>query len=348
MSWKNELLFVLSLIALILNACAPDGRESIPDVSDIPVDIELRRFEQDLFSLDTTNISAGLAELRAAYPEFSQIFFGRILAADDPRYAPEGPEAFIAGFLQHAPARALYDTCMVLYRDMSDIEADFERAFQFYKYYFPDRETPDVTTFVSEYTIGSFIYNEQSLAVGLDFFLGAGYPYQRYNLGNPNFSEYLVRTFNKDHLVFKTLLPLVQDLTGEPQGGRLIDMMVNNGKQLYILDHLLPTTSDSVKLEMTPAQVEWLEDNEREIWAYFLKEDLLYSSRWQEVRKYVDYSPNSPGMPPEAPGRTANWIGWQIVQKYMQEFPGTTMEELLTLTDAQQILDKSRYIPRRK
>jgi len=348
MSWKIEFLFILVIITLIFNACQQDGKEFVPDVSDIPIDIEIRRFEKDLFSLDTNNIIAELTTIRAAYPAFSKLFLGQILGADNPQYAPEGADAYIAGFIKHPPTHALYDTCMVLYEDMNDIEADFEQAFQFYKYYFPDRQIPDVTTFVSEYTIGNFIYNEQSLAIGLDFFLGAEHPYQRYNMGNPNFSDYLTRTFNKDHLVFKTLLPLVRDMTGNAGGARMLDMMIHNGKQLYIMDQLLPYAPDSVKLEMTLGQVEWLSENEQEIWAYLLKEELLYSSRWQEIRNFVDYSPTSPGMPAESPGRTANWIGWQIINKYMATFPETTMEELLLLKDAQQILDASRYMPRRK
>jgi hypothetical protein len=51
-------------------------------------------------------------------------------------------------------------------------------------------------------------------------------------------------------------------------------------------------------------------------------------------------------MPEEAPGRTANWIGWQIVKSFMARQPETTMEELIALKDAQQLLDLARYKPR--
>ena len=124
-------------------------------------------------------------------------------------------------------------------------------------------------------------------------------------------------------------------------------MMIHNGKKLYALDLLLPYTPDSVKLEVTPAQVSWLEDNELEMWAHLLKEELLYSSNWQDIRKLVDYSPHSPGMPPEAPGRSANWIGWQIVKAYMGKHPETSLPQLFALQDAQALLDESRYKPRR-
>ncbi len=344
MSCKKGLFWGLLYVVITLSACQ---QERPPDVSGIDVRIELRRFEQELFAIDTNNVEKGLAQLEAKYAAFSEVFFGQLLGSKDPRIAPGGHEAYVAGFLRHEPVRQLYDTCQALYGDFSGLLRNFKQAFQYYKYYFPEQPTPDLTTFVSEYSIGAFIYDEHSLAIGLDFFLGADYPYLQYNQGNANFSAYLTRTFNRDHLVSKTLQPLVDDLLGPPPGNRLLDMMIHNGKKLYILDHLLPYTADSVLLEITPEQVKWLKNNELEMWAYFLKENLLYSSEWQTIRKYIEYSPHSPGMPPEAPGRTANWLGWQIVRAWMKRNPEATMADLIALRDAQQLLDLSKYKPRR-
>ena len=141
--------------------------------------------------------------------------------------------------------------------------------------------------------------------------------------------------------------PLIEDMLGAPYGNRLIDMMIYNGKKLYIQDLLMPLTPDSIKLEVTAAQAQWLEGNQLEMWAFFLSENLLYASDWAQIRKFVEYSPHSPGMPEEAPGRTANWIGLQIVKAYMEEFPETNPEQLLELRDAQDFLTKSKYKPRR-
>ncbi len=347
MSWKNAA-WMTTMVLLTLTGCGTDDRPAPPDVSDIPVTVQIRRFEQDLFRIDTTRLAAELAALEAEYPAFSPIFFDFILRSRDSLVAPQGHAAYVAGFIHHPTVRRLYDTTQVVYADLSDIEAEFRQALQFFRYYFPEEPVPDLTTFISEYSLAAFIYGPgNSLAVGLDFFLGEDYPYQAYNPMNPSFSSYLTRTFNRDHLVAKTLQPLVDQLAGEPGGERLLDLMIHNGKKLYLLDHLLPYAPDSVVLELPPAKVQWLEDNELEMWAYFIKEDLLYNSDYQAIRKLVEYSPNSPGMPPEAPGRTANWVGRQIVKAYMKQFPETTMPELIDLRDAQQLLDASRYKPRR-
>ncbi len=343
---KNWFYFVF--IVMLFNACTKEYKEEVPDVSGIDVKVDLHRFEKDLFAIDTNNLSPGLSALEEKYPDFSAIFFENVVSSKNPRVAPEGHEAFMKGFLTFPAIRHLYDTCMVIYDDMSVQEKEFEQAFKYFKHYFPDLEVPDITTFISEYGYAAFIYGDNSLAVGLDFYLGADYPYFQYNQGHPSFSNYLTRTFTPEHLTTKALKPLVEDLCGdEPATGRLLDIMIHNGKKLYIMDHLFPYTADSIKLEMTDTQVEWLNDNEYDMWAFFLSEDLLYSTDWGLIKKYVSPSPNSPGMPVEAPGRTANWLGWQIVRKYMRLNPQTTMYELIELRDAQALLERSKYKPRR-
>ncbi len=346
MNWKK--LSVLSgIAALLLTACGKERRD-IPDVSHIEANVNIQRFEQQLFRLDTTNMKASLAQLEANYPDFTQVFFHQVLRSKNPAIAPEGHEAYVKGFINFPPVRHLFDTCSTVFANMDDIREEFHRAFQFFKYYFPERRPPDtLMTFVSEYSFAGFLYGENSLAIGLDLFLGAYYPYARYNPGQEAFSSYLVRTYTRNHIVSKSMQLVVDDLLGPPSGNRMLDAMIHNGKKLYFLDLMLPETPDSIKLEVTGQQADWLRDNELEMWAFFLDEKLLYSSEWKDIRKYVDYSPNSPGMPEEAPGRTANWVGWQVVKAYMEQFPETTPEQLIALKDAQMILEKSRYKPKR-
>jgi hypothetical protein len=341
---KKDFFYLFGLLLLVAG-CRND--RNIPDVSDIAVAVKIQRFEQDLFVIDTNNAAAALQQIETKYPAFSAVFFDEILDADNPKVALQGKAARVVDFTQDPFIRHLYDTVQVVFPDLEAIQEEFKQAFQFYKYYFPDKPTPTVTTFVSGLDYAAFIYGEDALAVGLDGFLGADFPYAQYNPGNPNFSAYLTRTFNKEHLVAKTLQALINDLAGVPTGTKMLDLMIYNGKKLYVLDKMLPYTPDSVKLEITAAQTQWLTDNELEMWSYFIKENLLYSSDYGDIRKYVEPSPNSPGMPPEAPGRTANWLGWQIVKAYMNRHPDTTLPRLLALQNAQALLDGSKYKPKR-
>ena len=347
MSWHNA--FVLLVVLTFFAGCKSEKRDDLPDVSGIsPVKLKIRRFEQDLFKLDTLKIASELPFLKSKYGEFANIFFDQILNSTSAEVAPQGEAAYVKGFITHPAVRKLYDTCQVLYPQLPESTiSQLEEAMRYYKYYFPQRRIPTLTTFISEYTVGNFVYKNDDLAIGLDFFLGENYPYLNYSPDNPNFSQYLTRSFNKEHLAVKTLLPLVNDLVGEaPPGENLLDYMIHNGKRMYLLDHLLPYAADTAKMEVSAPQWKWLSENENNIWAFFLQQNLLYNTEWQKIRKFVEYSPNSPGMPAEAPGRTGDWLGWQIIKAYMEQNPNTQMKDLLRLTDSQAILKGARYKPK--
>ena len=340
--FKNRTLktsfLIIVLLSFWLGACKFDKGKNIPDVSHIEVDIKIKRFEKDLMTMDTNYIKRDMDALIARYPVFmKEAFLPRILPMLQ-------DTTIMKQFLISPGIQNLYDTCLVVFNDPSDLEREFESAFRFYKYYFPDKKVPEVVSLISEYTIGAFTLEEDLLGIGWDFYLGADYPHY-----DPNFfPNYIKRTMNKEHLVAKSMEAVATDIVGDAEGERLIDMMITNGKILYVLDQFLPDTPDSIKLAYTSAQVEWCENNEAELWSYFLIDDLLYSSNMRDIRKLVDYSPfGTSQMPAEAPGRSANWMGWQIVKSYMNRHSEATLADLLNIKDAQTILDKARYKPRR-
>ncbi|MBP6184447.1 MAG: hypothetical protein KA479_05855 [Saprospiraceae bacterium] len=341
------LLPAASIFILLLSGCNEEPSLSRPDVSHLSIDTEIRRFERDLFALDSQAILQGRAVLDSQYGEFAKIYFGRLLSIDNPITVPEGPEAYLKGFLFHPSIMHLYDTVQLVFPNLNAEKKQFDLAFKYLQYYFPERPTPSITTFISEYSVGNFIYGQDELAVGLDLYLGKDYPYANIDPSNPMFSTYLTRTYNRDHLVSRTLKPLLEDIAGPVQGERMIDHIIRNGKVLYLMELLLPEVPDTARLEFTPEQVTWCVENERNIWSYFLSENLLYSTDWKTYRKFIEYSPNSPGMPEEAPGRTGDFIGLQIIYAWFKKHPDATPADLMRIIETQQILDGSMYKPRR-
>ena len=319
----------------MLFSCQKSKVKNIPDVSHIEIDLNVKRFEKDLFTLDTMRMEEESKRLFNTYPLFMKDVFAKEIfpALQDPN--------ILKKFIQSPQLRQLYDTCQIVYGDFDDLEKDFTEAFRFYKYHFPEKETPKLITYLSEYSIGAFTY-ESIVGVGLDFFLGADYP----NYHVTEFPNYIKRSMNKEHLVAKTIEAVANDLVGNPKGNRLLDLMIHNGKIHYIMDQLIPREEDNIKMAYTTEQMKWVEDNELQIWTHLVGEELLYSTKYKDFRKLIDHSPNAPGMPAQAPGRTANWVGWQIVNAFMARHPEITLPQLLEITNAQKIMDQSKYKPR--
>lgn len=337
MSVHRIVLFLLLCSTLFLSSCRQDP--PTPDVSDIEVEFDIVRYDSLFFEMDTANLESDYQELKSDHSAFTELYVKQILRLKDT--LPQ-----IDRLLQSQMLRALYDSVKLHYEDMRDIRAEFKSAFQFYAYYFPQYEVPDIYTCLTEFSLASFLFldenEEDALGVSLDMYLGDEFPYARLGKGTPTFSNYLIRTFNKDHLVKKTMQALVQDKTGSPPDSRLIDYMVHNGKQLYILNRLMPDIPDTVLFEYTLAQLEWCENNEAEIWSFFIDKELLYSRERSEINTLISPAPSSMGMPPESPGRTANYIGYKIVESYVNRHD-VELFSLINEKDAQKILTESRY-----
>ena len=323
-----------------MKSCGSD--EKIPDVSHLKSDRKLNRFERDLFQIDTNDIAGGVAQLREKHGDFFDEVFMKIIS--DLRNPDATPEQLIGAMVKNTAIRKLADTVEVLFPDALPVEEELNEMFRYYQYYFPNSRLPEVYGYISEYSLGVFTYEDRYLGFGWDFFLGADYPGY-----DPNyFPAYIKKYMAPSYIVPKIAEAIATDKVGRLEGNRLLDHMIHNGKILYIKDLLLPHTPDSVILEYTAAQTEWVKNNEFPSWAHLLDQELPYSTNFRKFQKLIGHSPMAPpGMPQEAPGRVGNWLGWQMVKAYMKRFPETTLEDLCTIKDGQMILDKGRYKPRR-
>lgn len=339
--------YIIALIfsSLLFWQCSAD--KNTPDITNQQVDIEIRRFEQALFALDTANtdipFSNQVARLEREYPNFWPVFKQLIGNTG----IMEGDfSSQIYDFITHPGVRHLYDTTQAMYANIEAVEADLERAFAYHQHYFPERNVPEVVSYISEFNTGVFTYGDSLIGIGWDFFLGEEFPYD-YEI----FPAYLQRTMDREHLVMKAVEAVASNMVGaKDRGQRLLDFMIDNGKTLHIKSLMLPDIPAEVLLEWTPEQLAWMENdyNERELWKQILTRKLMYSTRQSEYQKLITASPSGmTWMPPESPSRAANWIGWQIVKAYLERHPETSMEDLLAIKDAQKILDGSKYRPSR-
>lgn len=348
-NWKIGTLAGFIIVTMLLAlSCGSTAEEPIPDVSGIELSNRIVRFEQLMAKLDTNDLPEEVQKLNTNYTQFYSVYFRNVLPFDT-----ETTEGFLdnlQGYLSDKRIQELQDTTAIVFKDFdTETIPKLNHAMKMMRHYFPEFKAPNFYTFISEYTYQQFIFSDEDrdgVGIGLDMFLGRDYPYKQLDPNNPGFSNYLTRTYSKEHLPRKITEILVNDIIGRAPGSRLLDQMIHNGKLLYILDRVLPTVPDSILLQYTAEQTIWVQENELSMWAFYFDENLFYESSAIKINKYINPSPTSPGMPDAAPGRTANYIGWKIVEAYMKKV-GSTLEELIDMQDAQKIMDESRYKPGR-
>ena len=338
------------LILTILGLMGCFGNNENPDVSEINVDLNRIDFDDAFLGIEPgDDIKSELEILKSQYPNLTDIFIKNIMQFQRPRDTSDLYLNNINGFLESDIIQGLKVDIDSVYRDRSSIDRRFEQAFKYLKHYFPEKNTPRLYYLMTEFSYATFIFPEtktrDGLGVSLDMFLGRSYPYKELFPTNAAFSGYLTASFDQAYIVKKGMDAIIDDMVGNPNGQRMIDQMIHNGKKQYLLDKFLPVTADSIKWEFTADQMDWVKGNELNLYSHFTSQKMLYSDDQMKYLKFIHPSPNSPGLPEEAPGRTGNYIGYKIIQSYMDQ-SGGSLQSMVDEKDTQTILNTSRYKPR--
>ncbi|MBK9109220.1 MAG: hypothetical protein IPM92_12865 [Saprospiraceae bacterium] len=339
------------LLSLQLFSCKGEKDENTPDVKHIQTELKLYRFEKELEKLDSSALAIDIKKLCSTHPAFCNLYFNSILQMPfqmdqtDPEFGLQ-----LKMFLYHPSNIRLSAKLKLAIPEDEILHKSLELSLRYFKYYFPETREPVFYTAFCDFSYGNFIFEHESgadgLGIGLEFFAGEHIDYKTIDPENPVFSDYIKRSLNADHLLPRTWDAWLEDRIQVPASSQLLDFIIQRGKKLYILKTLLPHVADTAVFDMSVDQLQWCRNNKMEIWSFFLAQKLLYSSELMKINKYVNPSPNSPGMPENAPGRTGSYIGYELVKAYMKNNPDTRLVDLLETDDSQSFLQKSRFKPR--
>lgn len=342
-----HLRYILFIGFVILIAC---NDSKGPDVSKIKVDIPVERFDKDVFALDTTSISQGLRNLQMKYPSLYSIFINNILGLDDSN-RDMGVVRFIG------QNKLIADAAGKEFRNIETIKKDFENAFQYVKYYFPEYKIPKLATIVGP--PDAFAGNQNGdqltcfltqdhLSILLQFYLGKDFSIYHDEFFITNIApEYRSRRFDKKYMVADAMKLIADDIYPEKSGGKgLVEQMIEKGKHWWLLDKFLPKVPDSIKTGFTKQQLNWCKENEGLIWNDIITtEKDLYTRDPRTIQNFIGEAPFTPSLGPASPGNIGQWIGWQIVKKFAGKNSSIPVIDILK-TDARKIFEEAKYKPK--
>lgn len=341
----QQLSTLLMIIAVLLASC--NGKDKIPDVSGVKVNIQSYRFDRDIAAIDTNNVGAALVQLHEKYPAFLDFFLDTLMGFNiRGNYSNDNPviKVGLKHYLSYKDYRGLFDTVAKHYPDTKDIDEQLAKGFQYMKYYIPATQEPKVVYMVTWLNNWAAITYGNIVGIGLDMFLEPSYPFYKAK----EIPEYMSNKLKKEYIPVAVFRSVYQDKVPFTMEDRnLLDMMIQRGKELYFLEKVLPFIPENIRLAYTNEQLEWCKNNETEIYNFFIQQNLLYDNNWQKILRYINDGPTSTGMPGESPGNIGSWLGLQIVKDYMQEHPEMSLEKLMSeQKDAQRVLQESKYKPK--
>jgi len=334
--------FAFLFFTIFIVSC--NHNSSGPNVSSIKMDIPLERYDVDFFNIDTNNIAAGLSKVRQAHPDFHKDFMQQILGVPDSDSSTQTLTAvkmFLSGY------RQIENSLQQTYKNTDWLKKELDNAFRYVKYYFPNYKAGKVVLFTGPFDAPGVATTNFGLAVGLQQFAGANFDVYQTPTFQEIFPSYISRRFSKEYIVPNCMKAISDDIFPDKSNSLpLIEQMVEKGKRWYLLDKLLPNTPDSLKTGYTQQQLNWCKDSEGLLWSYLAKNEDLNSVNPSVLQIYIGESPYTQGLSPEySPGNIGQWIGWQIVKKFVGKNSDLSVDKVMQ-TPAREFIEQAKYKPK--
>lgn len=332
----------LFFFILVFISCK-EKRDSDVDTSKIDLSIKIERFDQDFSQLDSTKVLEQNAAWQQKYGQFYIDFVQLMLHAGNPDNSVQVKKN-LETIARQPDFQALKAEVQHVFPDLKEQEQGLTDAFKRIKYYFPTIQVPRMVSFYSGFEVQTPI-GEDYMGIGLDMFLGANAKF--YPSLVSTVPRYISRRFTPENIVPRITESFVrQELYPQPNGDvNTLQHMIYHGKVLYAMDIFMPEVADSLKIGYSTDQILWAQAYEKDIWSWFLQEDLLYNTDYLRIQKYFAEAPFTPelGEHNESAPKLGSYIGWQIVSRYMDKHPDMSLPELFAIEDAQLILNDAKY-----
>jgi len=333
-------IFLIALVGILTSCRNSEEKQTIGvKIPKAEVKIHIDRLEKDLFSMNLDSIDQTIPRIKAKYGEFFDMFNYEIVklgSTKDPRYS-EGLRKFLTDYFMSMN----YTKVMQVFPNLDQVSNDLGDAFTRFKEYFPDKKIPRVFTCISGWN-QSVVTSDTILGIGLDKYLGRNCEfYEKLQLDNymryPMQKEYIVpdcmRLWGYSNFAFKD------------SSANILSNMLYEGKIWYYMKKVMPETTDTIIFGFTRNQMKWCNNNEKQMWTYLLEHKLLFSTDYMTVRKLIYPAPFTIYFTNESPGRAVVWIGYKIVDSYMNNNKDITLSQLMHESDYQKILRKSNFKP---
>jgi hypothetical protein len=335
----NRIFLIVAVMVCVLCGCdhsVEDECLSVPESGSIPVSFHVEQLEDSIASISTKD---ELVAMLSRHPVVRDYIFRRSEYPDDSVFINE-----VFKRLTNPGIDTLRQETKRIFGDLSSIRTEFEAAFRNIKYHYPDYVPPKIQTVISGLDTDMFV-SDSLIIIGLDFYLGKDGRFR------PKMYDYLLRRYDPDDIVPTVLLiyGIDADLNKtDPNDKTVLADMIAYGKSYYFAKRILPCVPDSVLMSYTADEIQGSRKNQDLIWARFIESQVLYSTSHVVKKDYLGDRPFTIQVGEKCPGRIGQWMGWQIVEKYMETHPDVSLPQLMATPDAQKLFKESRYKPERR
>lgn len=171
----------------------------------------------------------------------------------------------------------------------------------------------------------SVVLTDSCVLIALNHYLGPEYA------GYSGWPEYLRMQKTSGQLPYDVAEALIATQYPYRPGkeNTVLSRIAYEGALVMAKVKLVPQGTLAGALGCSAADLQWLEQNQDDIWNRLVAKELLYSGSRDVASRLVDPAPRTSVLGPDVPGRAGRFMGYYLVLQYLQSNPDTSLPSLM-------------------
>ena len=316
--FKHYFSFIFLVFILTFFSCKKLKNED----NDYAKEIEVIRFEKLFFEYDFDSISSLKKKFPFLFPKQFSINDWMVIYNDTLR-------------------RDIFNRSDQVFKNFNPYKIEISKNIKEIQYEFGGFYIPKIITINNgiDYNY-NIVKSDSLLLVSTDCYLGNNIHYE-------TIPDYISMKMNVDYFVKDIIESLIVDFIKYPKDRRFISKIIYYGKLIYSMNKITDFDLKQI-IGISQENLNWLTENEDEIWEYFVKNNLIFSTDISLDKRFIHDSPYSKfglSIDFESSPMVGKWIGYNIVKSYQKKY-NVELKNLVTMNEYDLYL-KSNYVPRK-
>jgi hypothetical protein len=315
---------VVSSILLFMTSCSHDPFDISTDGISVP--IKHTNLDSLIGSADSTELLAVLMNQRLRTPDIIDYQLGycfRVGSVDDPMMVHNFVSLRKDDYLTRLEKRISEK-----FPKLSKRTQKITDAFVQLKAHFPNGKFPGEIVYMNSYFASSAFCTDHEIAIGLERYLGAETDVIK-ELPSQEFFPWIKQKMDAQYMERDAVAAWVMThMVEEKEGSNTVEAMIRWGKIIYLTEAAFPDMPKHWIMRYKESEYKWAIENERAFWDYLVDQKMLFETNERTQANLLNDAPFTTGLPEKGPDRLGQFLGWRILQSYMEQYD-VTLQELM-------------------
>lgn len=317
---------VILIGLLILGACSNNPLEV--STENVQLNVRYTNLDSIFFRTDTTQLLSAIMDQRVRIPDIVDYQIGycwRVGNVMDPAFVKN-----TIAFRKDPYVSRVEKRIGERFTNLPERHRRIVEGLKHIRVHLPNAKLPSEIVYMNSYFASSAFCTDQEIAIGLERYLGAKTDVIA-ELPAQEFFPWIKQKMDPQYLERDAVTAwILTNIIEEKESVTTIEAIIRWGKIIYLTEAAFPESPKNWIMRYSEAEYQWALKNERPFWDYMVDQKLLFEKDEQTQANLLNDGPFTTGLPEKGPDRLGQFLGWRIVQSYMEQYD-VTLQQLMAL-----------------